>query len=72
MKIIDKRKSSNKKNLNELSVGEFFIYYDELYINLDRCDMNNFDAYNITRNGFAELWETTKVTPVEIEINIIE
>lgn len=72
MKIIDKRKSSNTKNLNELAVGEFFIYYDELYINLDRCDMNNFDAYNLTRNSFAELWETTQVTPVEVEINIIE
>lgn len=72
MRINDLRKSSNKKNLNKLAVGEFFIYYDELYINLDRCNPNNFDAYNLTRNGFAELWETTQVTPVEVEIKIIK
>lgn len=66
------RKVPNTKELNELAVGDFFMYYNELYINLDRCDMNNFDVYNLTRNSFAELWETTEVIPVKVEIDIIE
>lgn len=72
MRINDMRKVPNTKELNELAVGDFFMYYNELYINLDRCDMNNFDVYNLTRNSFAELWETTEVIPVKVEIDIIE
>lgn len=62
------RKIPNTKELNKLAVGEFFIYHNELYINLDHCGM----IYNLTRNGFAEFWETTEVTPVKVEIDIIE
>lgn len=72
MKINDKRKSSNPKRLEELTIGESFIYNNELYMNLDRSDMGSICVYNFTHDDIVGLIETTQVTPVKIEINIIE
>lgn len=72
MKINDQRRSSNPKRLEELAIGETFIFNNELYMNLDRCDMGSICVYNLTQDDIVGLIETTQVTPVKTEINIIE
>lgn len=72
MKINDQRRSSNPKRLEELAIGETFTYNNELYMNLDRSDMGSICVYNLTRDDIVGLIETTQVTPVKVELNIIE
>lgn len=72
MKINDKRKSANPKRLKELAMGESFMYDNELYMSLDHHNMGSICVYNFTRDNIEGLIETTLVTPIKVELNIIE
>ena len=73
MKINDLRKSSNPKRLQELVTGECFIYEDELFIYLNNySDTGNICVYSLTYDVIQDLLPTTQVTPIKVELNIIE
>lgn len=73
IQINDRRKNPKVKILGDLIYGECFIYKEQLYINMgytasiDLICVNNLYSCNIDY-----LPSEAKVTPVKIEINIIE
>lgn len=73
MKINDLRKNLKDKKLHELEIGECFIYEDELFIYLNNySDTGNICVYSLTYDVIQDLLPTTQVTPVKVELNIIE
>lgn len=70
MFINDKRPKEQKKLLNELQEGDFFMYNDELYI-VQRIS-NICSIYNLNKEYRTEFYADKKVQPVEVNIEIIK
>lgn len=55
-----------QRQINELYVGDSFMFKDELYIYVDHT--NQLNVFNLTNEGLFNLHNETLVTPVDIEI----
>lgn len=73
IQINDRRENLKVKILCDLIYGECFIYKEQLYINMDyTASIDLIYVYNLYSCNIDYLPSEAKVTPVKIEINIIE
>lgn len=75
MYVTDERKDYGEVPINRLNIGETFVYERRLYIKLSHSDVNHYcHCFELCEDT---PWEANfdsddKVTPVEIDIKIID